>query len=158
MAPSAEIAPTRRRVEFVEHGLKRAVLVIDRAAQLGFAGIELFAPSRGRGVKDRGCVFRAVPDQSGQAFARSGEPVFEDLTANDDCFVQAVGRVVKAHDKIVAVDDDGVGEPRAAALQPIDQRIRPDAEIAGHRVGRLAESVGDGIALRADSLDDFSAA
>ena len=146
---------TRR---FVEQGLERAVLGIDRAAQLGFAGVELFAPSRGGRVEDRGCVFRAVPDQRGQSLARPGEPVFKDLATHDDGVVQAVGGVVEARDEIVAMDDDGVGEPRAAALQPLDQRIRPGAEVAGDRIGRLAELVGDRVALGADRVDGLRAA
>ena len=36
--------------------------------------------------------------------------------------VQTVGGVVEAGDEIVAVYDDGVGEPSAAALKPLDQR------------------------------------
>ncbi len=144
---------------FVEQGLERAVLVIDRAAQLGLARIELLAPSRGRGVEDRGCVFRAIPDQRAQALARSGQPVFEDLAAHDDGVVQAVGGVVEAHDETVAMDDDGVGEPRAAALEPLDQRIRPVAEVAGDRsLGREPELVGDRVALGADRVDRLRAA
>ena len=136
----------------------RAVLVIDGAAQLGLARIELLAPSRRRGVEDRRCVFCAIQNQSAQAFARSGEPILEDLTAHDNDVLQAVGSVVEAHDEIVAVDDDGVGKPRAASREPLDQRIRPDAEIAGHRVARLAQSVGDGVALSPDRLDGPRAA
>ena len=104
--------------------------------QLGLAGVELFTPSRSRGVENRGCVFRAIPDQGAQSFARSGETVFEDLATHHDGVVQAVGGVVEARDETVAMYDDGVGEPRAAALEPLDQRIRPGAEVAGDRIGR----------------------
>ena len=146
---------TRR---FVEQGLERAVLGIDRAAQLGLAGVELLAPARGRGVEDRGGVFGAIPDQRGQSFARPGQPVFQDLTAHDDGVVKAVGGVVEAHDEAVAMDDDGVGEPCAAGLEPLDERIRSDAEVADDCIGRLAEPVGDQVALGADRLDGLSAA
>ena len=133
MAPSAEIAPTRRRVDSSNKVSSALVLRLDRAAQLGLAGVELLAPAPGRGVEDRGGVFRAIPDQGGQSFARTGQPVFQDLTAHDDGVVKAVGGVVEARDEAVAMDDDGVGKPGAAGLESLDERIRPDAEVADDR-------------------------
>ena len=143
---------------FVEQGLERLVLRLDRAAQLGLAGVELLAPAPSRGVKDRGGVFRAVPDQGGQSFARTGQPVFQDLTAHDDGVVKAVGGVVEARNEAVAVDHDGVGKPGAAGLEPLDERIRSEAEVADDRIGRLAKPIGDQVALGADRLDGLSAA
>ena len=125
---------------------------------MGLAGVELFAPSRSRRVEDRGCVFRAIPDQRAQSFARPGEPVFEDLATHHDGVVQTVRGVAEAGDETVAVYDDGVGEPRAAALEPLDQRIRPGAEVAGDRIGGDAELIGDGVALGADRVDGLRAA
>ena len=49
--------------------------------------------------------------------------------------------------------DDGVGEPFAASPEPLDQRIRPGAEVAGDRVGCCAELIRDCVALGADRLD-----
>jgi hypothetical protein len=110
---------------------------------LRLASVELFTPSLSRGIEDRGGVFRAIPDQGAQSFARPGQPIFEHLAAHHDSVVQTVGGVVETHDEIVAVYDDGVGEPRAAGLEPLDQRIRTGAEVVSDRVGRGPELTGD---------------
>ncbi len=143
---------------FVEQGLERAVLGIDRSAQLSLASVELLAPARRGGVENRGGVFGAIADQRGQSFARPGQSVFQDLAAHDNGFVKALGGVVEARDEVVATDDDGVGEPRAAGLEPLDQRIRSGAEVADDRLGRLAQPVGDQVALGLDRVDGLGAA
>src|SRR6202020_2671995 len=133
-------------------------LVVDRAAQLALAGLEVLAPPLGCGVKDRGCVFRALPDHSAQPFARPGDPIFKDLATHYDGVMQTVRRVAKTRDQTVAVHDDGLGEPLAAALEPLDQRSRSVAEVAGECVAREAQLTSDRVALGADRRDGLLAA
>ena len=80
------------------------------------------------------------------------------MTAHNDGVVKAVGGVVEVRDEAIAMDDDGLGKPCAAGLEPLDERIRSDAEVADDCDGRLAEPVGDQVALGADRLDGLSAA
>ena len=142
----------------IEQSLERVVLVVDHAAQLALAGVELFAPSRSREVEDRGCVFRAIPNHGAEPFARPGEPVFKRLAAHHDGVVQAFRGVAETHDETIAVYNDGVGEPLAAALEPLDQRIRPVTEVASDCVAGDAELIGDRVALDANRGDGLRAA
>ena len=102
--------------------------------------------------KDRGRVFRAVPERRGEPLARTVEPVAERLAALDQGFVQAIGDAVEPYDQVVAAQDHGVVEARLAVVDAIDQRLGALAEIPSQRIARFDQASSDRLALFAERV------
>ena len=104
----------------VDKGFDSRALVLDRAAQLGPARIELLAPALNGRVESRRGLRCAIEQKRRQALTRAFESFAQRVAAVDDRLLQPLGCVVEAMDQIRAMNDNGVGKAPACGVETLE--------------------------------------